>query len=489
MAATDNTYDARALAELDNEAAWIASIPREPDSSNVVDMPGHRSNGHTPPSDSDDRPRRLPDEFWTARPVLEHIRTAARSRMVGPDALFAATLARVCAAVDYRIGLPGIVGSRASLNLIVAVVGASGAGKGAALGTSDDLLRVEQPTTDYRVGEVPAGSGEGMVHAFFELVQDPDDKRRKIPRRRYEGVLVRVDEGQVLTALAQRSGQTTMETLRQGFSGERLGGSYASSDKRLTLDGHGYRLSLLIGVQPEHARMILDDSAGGTPQRFLWFDALDPDAPEPGDLPDWPGPIDWQPPCWWGDTPVIGGEQHSDLDVHPDVRHAIQADRHRRLRGNTNPGRYDGQRTLIREKIAALLGILDGRRSITPDDWTLAGIVSDTSDAERDSMWSAINADQASKDAAWNLRHAARAAAEESARLTVTTNVARIARGIGRRIAKLDPNDTISRGQLRKALASDDRQWFEEAASHAEGQGWLTIEDDGRCRRGDSVPA
>jgi len=472
-------------------AAWLETQGREPDDSYgdvIVPIVRHRTNGHKP--EGEERPRRLPDSFWQARSLLEHIRTAARSRMVAPDALLASVLARACVATDRTIVLPPIVGPIASLNLTIAVVGPSGGGKGAAVGVSSEIVTADDQGDEYRVGEAPAGSGEGMVHAFYEMVPDPDDKRRKVPRRRYEGLLIRCDEGQVLTALAQRSGQTTMETLRSAFSGERLGGAYASSDKRLSLTAHDYRLVVLLGVQPEHARAILDDDAGGTPQRFLWFDALDPEAPHPDQLPEWPGPLDWKPPRWWdGITPLIGQDRRRELDVHPDVVREIRWHRHQINTGAVTPGRYDGHRNLVKLKAAAVLGLLDDRLTVTPDDWALAGQIVDASDAMRDSMWTSIHDAQTRKDTAWNQRHAARAAAEEGARIGVTTNVLRISRGIGRRIAKLDPGDTLTRSELRKSLASADRSWFEEAVAHAEAQGWLTTHDDGRHGHGDSIPA
>jgi hypothetical protein len=127
--------------------------------------------GESPLASGDSGAPVLPDEFWNARPVLGHIRTAARSRLIAPDALMGAVLARVCAMTDYRIVLPPKVGTVGSLNTITAVVGVSGAGKGSA--NAESKLLLEDGFHGNRFVEAPAGSGEGMVALYFEKRPTP----------------------------------------------------------------------------------------------------------------------------------------------------------------------------------------------------------------------------------------------------------------------------------------------------------------------------
>ncbi len=70
--------------------------------------------------------------FWQERPVLEHLLTFARARMVSPWALLGVSLVRILAVVPPHVVLPALIGSHASLNTYVALVGPSGGGKGAA---------------------------------------------------------------------------------------------------------------------------------------------------------------------------------------------------------------------------------------------------------------------------------------------------------------------------------------------------------------------
>ncbi|WP_062890926.1 hypothetical protein [Mycobacterium avium] len=55
----------------------------------------------------------------------------ARARHVSPWAALFGVLLRVSAAVPPYVQLPGVIGDRASLNLLCAFVGRSGSGKGA----------------------------------------------------------------------------------------------------------------------------------------------------------------------------------------------------------------------------------------------------------------------------------------------------------------------------------------------------------------------
>jgi hypothetical protein len=70
--------------------------------------------------------------------------------------------------------------------------------------------------------------------------------------------------------------------------GEALGFAYANATRRISLEAHSYRLGLVVGVQPERAGALLDGSDGGTPQRFVWLPATDPNLtanPDPEPTP------------------------------------------------------------------------------------------------------------------------------------------------------------------------------------------------------------
>jgi hypothetical protein len=190
----------------------------------------------------------LPEAFYDRRNWLKTVRQAAYSRGTSADALLHAVMQRYLCLVDSRFTLPGTVGAdHASLNLQVVLLGQVGGGKGVAVGIAEELLPQD-------VHSVPLGSGEGIAQAFFAYVPE---KNAKVWRRCRSAVLVDVREGQALEKLAQRTGQTTEETLRSAYSGETLGGTYRSNPCRV--EKGTYRLSLIIGIQPEMAAYLFSD--------------------------------------------------------------------------------------------------------------------------------------------------------------------------------------------------------------------------------------
>ena len=111
----------------------------------------------------------MTDAFWAARPALQHVLTLARARGVGPWAVLGSVLARAIATIPPEITLPGIVGSRMSLNLFIALVGPSGGGKGAAEATALDGFSLPY------IEIVPLGTGEGIARTYRPVGTKPDD--------------------------------------------------------------------------------------------------------------------------------------------------------------------------------------------------------------------------------------------------------------------------------------------------------------------------
>lgn len=407
------------------------------------------------PGPADEGPPVLPDELWDARPALALIRQAARHRGAGPDAVLAALLTHLSVRTPPSYDLPPLVGAPGSLNFAAAIIAVSGGGKGAAMRTGDDLL----PPLGDRYGAGPLGTGPGMLDGFFRRHGDGEHTQCR------DGWLYVADEGQVLEKLAEGQGSTTLETLRAGWSGERLGTATVSAPWRVLPAGR-YRMCWLLGLQPAIARPLLADTAGGTPQRFLFVGALDPAAPL--DRPADPGGLAWEPP-----TPT----RRNRITVAGPVRDEIVARRHGVLTGRRTPGPYDAHRDQLRLKVAALLGLLDGRATVTVDDWALAGIVLDTSDAVREATLAAQRAAEGALEAGRNAKAATRASAEQAARRKVDNTVARVARVIEQAISQ---NGPMTRAPLRKAVAGRDREWFDDALDHALAEGWVAEGPDGK---------
>lgn len=318
-----------------------------------------------------DRIENVREHFWKHRPILEHIQQFARARLVAPWATLGAILAHVVAATPPRVQLPATIGSEASLNLFIGLVGAAGAAKGA----SEKAARRALDLGEMRAPVYPLGSGEGIAHMFMRNKSGEAELVNA-------AAVITIQEIDTLASLKGRQSSTIMPQLRQAAMGEQLGFFYVDESKRLMVPEHAYRLCLLAGIQPKRSGVLLseDEIDGGTPQRFVWLSCDDPDAPD--DDPEEPTPLLWEEPDW-SRLPMIGRgqDQRKVMPICDTARSTIVAARKARRRGDGEA--LDGHALLTRLKVAAALAILDGRTSVTDDDWELSGAVMAESDAQR----------------------------------------------------------------------------------------------------------
>jgi len=337
---------------------------------------------------------------WETRDSLSRIRTYARARYTAPWAVLGAVLARVVACTDPSICLPPTIGSRASLNLFVALVGRPGSGKDTAQAVAEELLDYPQG-----VDTIPLGSGEGLAHIYKRRVRSGKDLVTEQYRDR---ALVTIGEIDAYAALASRQGSTLAGQLRQAAMGQQLGFFYVDPDKRMMVDPHSYRMCLIAGVQPGRGGVLLGDADGGTPQRFVWLPATDPDMPDdPGPAP---APLRWKPPMYSG--PV-------DMHLPESARREVIDAHLGRQRGDGDA--LDGHALLTRCKVAAALALLEDRPGgaacrITEADWSLSGWVMRRSDRVRQGMADELARQAAAGDTARGRSDARRAMAGEDVR-------------------------------------------------------------------------
>jgi hypothetical protein len=429
--------------------------------------------------DGDDLPdepsRFLPESFWQARPSLRHIRKAAQSRRAAPDAVLLEVLARVAALTHPRWRGP----DDATLDVLGVVVAKSGRGKGTAKRVARDLV----PGLDDRDGPTytrDLGSGEGMVQCYFGWEEDPDNPKKRVQVQVRWGVLFSCDEGTTYLKLAERSGQTTGETLRKMIMGEMLGGTYGSQHNReIWLAPYTYRAAVMLSVQPEAFGGFLSEWRTGTPQRALWVPGIDPTAPD--DKPVWPGPLRWKPDR--DDLKASTQAKLPRLSLAADDRIAseIDAARAAALRGGSQ-GQYDSHRNLLRLKVAMLLAMLDGRLraklATTWEDWELAGMVLAASDEVRTRVLGALATDQAQRESERTGKAVRLATAVRAAERTADDNTVRVARRIQ---AYCQRHPGASNRKLRDSTTKDkdERAAFRPALGHAEAQGWVVQKEDG----------
>lgn len=229
------------------------------------------------------------DDLWTKTDRLKHVAQAADSMGRNRLALLSTLLIRVLGEVPPGICLPGVedgaVGSRAALNLGVALVGSSGQGKSAFFDESQNLFGRDQ--TELR-GD--PSTGQGLIQSYIQwdsaleknvLVADP--------RRIFV-----VDEVDKLGALGSDSGSTLLGEVRTMLTGGSTGSSNATKERQRMLHARTYNFQLIVGVQPARADPLLSGRDAGTPQRFIWTTVTDPNtALHPSKRPEWPGPIGW----------------------------------------------------------------------------------------------------------------------------------------------------------------------------------------------------
>jgi len=315
----------------------------------------------------------LDDEFWQALPFLTHIRQAAWSRMVSPDAALLSVLARVSALTPPTLRLPAVIGSVATLDFIGCIVARSSGGKS----ISNDLAAELLPSSRKDVLlDLPIGSGEGLVQSFLVPEVGDDGKPTGKQIVGIDGIHFTVDEGTALMEQHKRQGTTIVQTLCSAWSGRALGQANASIETRRIIEPRRVRMAAIINIQTSNGYLLLDDKmiAVGFPQRLVFAHAEDPTLPEV--LPEWPGAMKWAPPA-----KITGG---SLLTVAPEIVEYLRQLRRQVVTGALILGALDGHGGLMQLKLAGLITVCDHRQAVTWADWLLAGQILASSLVTRD---------------------------------------------------------------------------------------------------------
>lgn len=404
-------------------------------------------------------------DFWGGRELLTHVQQYARARRASPWAVLSVVLARIVSATPPTVVLPPIVGGEGSLNLFVGLVGASGSGKGAAERVAAECVRLGE-----HIETVTTGSGEGIAHAYRKRGRTGGEQEKV-----RDAVLFSVPEIDTLSALGQRKGATLLPELRRGWSGEALGFAYADPTKRLLVEAHSYRMCLVAGIQPARAQTLLDDADGGTPQRFIWAPAADPDAPDVP--PSAPEPVLWRRPSFSVATrDRLTGRIW--MHVCETARCTIDGARLARLRGSGEA--LDGHLLLSQLKTAAALALADSRLDITDDDWQLADVLIRKSTAVRTSIAATLKARARTENVM-------RAEAEADRTMivgdrTYDAALKRATRAIMRKLARDDGECTFN--DVKKAVQHRDRDVTEAALDLLSQSGQLEVfEGPGKGQR------
>lgn len=375
---------------------------------------------------------------------LARIYQWARARYAAPWAVFFAVLLRVSAGVGPHVQLPGIIGGRASLNLLCAFVSPSGGGKG----ISDKVGRLAWPA---QVLELPIGSGEGIAETFTLRGKESEDNER------ITAAIFNCSEIDILTGLESRQGSTILGTLKAFAMGEQFGSTNATRANSRNVAAHSYRGCLSVGAQPGHTGVIFNDVTGGSPQRFLWALTIDPHMPATATAD--PEPLDTTMPAWKPGRDGVVEIVYGYEEIAETVIDAHLA----RQRGEADA--LDGHAMLTRCKVAAVLAIMHGRSVVSEWDWRRAGEVMAVSNRTRD--WVVEQAKIAAR-AKVRDRAMARAKGEEF------VSDHKLQRAKAAVLRWLQRDGELASNQLRSKLKADLRDHFGAAVAELAAEGWIT---------------
>jgi Bifunctional DNA primase/polymerase, N-terminal len=335
------------------------------------------------PSRADDQSLGWEADFWSSRESLAHISTFAYSRLAPRWGVLGVCILRALHYVPVNVTLPGLIGGEGHFNTFMALVAPSGLGKGTSERCARDVFSMHEWEPVY---DIDVGSGEGIAHQYKHY-----QRGHREPVWDRTAVLFKASEVDQLAALGKRQGSTLLPQLRAAFSGESLGFAYADQTRRLPMEAGTYRFGLMVGVQPAKSWILLNDSDGGTPQRFVWLPAFDPSISV--ERPDTPKPMRLD-------------VQHSELNpwrpgpvnVPKEAEDAVVAAHVEKNRGSVDT--LDGHALYARLKVAMGLAMLEDRRDINSEDWRLSGLVMLKSDATRAMCKRELQAKQAEVEAA-----------------------------------------------------------------------------------------
>ncbi len=284
-----------------------------------------------------------------------------------------------------------------------------------------------------------------------------------------------VDEGEALVKLASRSGSTMGETIRRAAMGDALGQTNAEAARNRNIPEGMYSMGMLVGFQPESALPLLQEATLGTPQRFIWSPVTDPSIPSRfEDKPDHPGLLPHQPHL----ADVTGDW---DITFPVEVQQELWEINNLRSRGEVEVDIMDGHEQMTRIKLASLLALLNGRFTVSLEDWELSRVLWRASCSLRNSLMEQARRvaarEQEQRTAEYVEKKRRAAAAESGDQVTVK----RVALFIVRKVTEAP----MTAGAIRKAMASRDREWLGRGLDYGSAEGWLS-EEGGRISLGDT---
>lgn len=243
-------------------------------------------------------------EFWDSSRTLKSLYNYAQACSASPHAVLVCSLARACALVPPTIVIPPFVGgSPATLNFAAIVIGESGSGKGLAMGVAKTLIQF--PDTVW-TGQPASGEAIPSAYVRYEVEDDTGKADNSEGKKRERNKMCLqyskanaffdIPEVREFAGNSSRVGSTLVPAFVKLIDGTtKLGCTTKYESNTLQVPEYGYRAAAVIDVQPANISDITRHGGTGLPQRFLWTDAHDLNAPEVADLPERINPSKWLP--------------------------------------------------------------------------------------------------------------------------------------------------------------------------------------------------
>lgn len=399
---------------------------------------------------------RLEPNFWESRDYLAAAKRLAHQVDLSPWAVLGVAMQRTMHNVPYGVCYESRKG-RAVLNTLHAYIGTTGIGKSQTTNLVDDWFDFNDAT--WWADAIEPRSGEAIPDEYKLHGRAANEAREaglddwKDPRN--HAAMFSFDEVGMVTARNSRQGSTLIETLKQAWSGEVIGGKLVGGGGTM-LPKKSYRFGCYINIQPTKADLLFEEGAvaGGLPSRFLFFANANPNARRDHD-PSRPERYQFRRAIWDGVTAVRSLPEMEEAHTEHGFR--------------THEGRsdeMDSHLLLARAKVAVALAVMDGRTFLNSEDWKLSETVINHSKATRAATLSALRKAKASENA--------RAGKSDGARKAVATETesAHRIKRVAERIQVLRAKGLPDRGResVYQKLRPEYRALFDEALEYIEAE-------------------
>lgn len=406
------------------------------------------------------------DDAIFTTPELQFLYNEAKDRGISPHAALGTALIHAGLAVPPWFMIRGLSGEQMSVNLVVAITGPSGCGKGRSRipilavppsysieGKYEEDV-IEQPFSDAVTPQTPA-SGPAIAAMFVEM-QAPvlgEDEKRSRGRPRHSELVqyayarnILWSEVDTFNSFLGDTKDSMSAQIRQGWADEKLGTRTKGSDGQLTIEGGGkYRLMTSFDMQPERSGELMGQGAGGLLQRVLFLNAMDPNPRKRrvGEGPRRESKVrKMRLPNW---------HDEDGFFVSDEVLSILEKDSfERRYLGE------DSHRNSIRLRVAALLSVMHGSTRVEMGWWEIAGAVMEHSDRVKQSCRAELSDMNKKLQLSAGKNSAVRDIAKEAARDIVKDRVREKIKRV------LTEHDSMTQGRLRAKLSVYQRAVFPE---------------------------